>query len=98
MKGFIKGIDKAEGATFNYNGTDYSIGPIEWNSDGYYFFQLYVQDGETYFIRFYGDKMLWYRSGCCTDSFLLNRSDYETTGLFVKKLQSELNYIKRKGI
>jgi hypothetical protein len=96
MKEFIKGIEKVEAARFRYEGNDYIIGPFDWEGEQYYFFQLYVQDREAYFIRFYKDKMLWYRNGHYLDTFMVNRSDYETIGLFVNKLQSQLNYIKRK--
>jgi len=98
MKPFIKGIEKAEGATFNYNGTQYCIAPIDWRSDGYYIFQICEQDadGECYFIRFYKDKMVWYQDGNYIDTFMLILTDYETTSAFVKSLQSEMNYIKRK--
>jgi len=98
MKGFIKGINKAEGSHFNFDGVYYFIGPIMWDDGGYYLFQLYSKYGQSYFIRFYKDKMVWYQDGNYIDTFMLILTDYETTGLFVKKLQSELNYIKRKGI
>jgi len=96
MNGFIKGIEKGEGARFNLNGLEYLIGPIDWNSDGYYYFQVYVEGGEAYFVRFYRDKMMWYRDGNYIDTFMLIRSEYENPFSFVRSLLSELNFIKRK--
>jgi hypothetical protein len=95
MKGFIKGIGKAEGARFNYNGLNYLVGSILWDDSGYYLFQIYVERGETYFIRFYRDKMMWYRDGDYIDDFMLALTDYETPFSFVRSLQSQLKYIKK---
>jgi len=98
MKSFIKGIEKVEDSSFNFDGVEYFIGPTMWDDAGYYLFQLYSKYGQSYFIRFYKDKMVWYQDGNYIDTFMLILTDYETASAFVKSLQSEMNYIKRKGI